>query len=122
MNITLERIATLIPKDDDGEFKHGAIKDFAVSIGYKSGNIVSMWFNGDSDSYKKKLHEIASVYNVSVEWLKGETDKKEKSPTPEGVELDPETIELREIWAGADKEEREALLAMAKMLKARRNK
>lgn len=50
------------------------------------------------------------------------SDQKEKSPAPDGVGLDPETIELRDIWDGADKEEREALLAMAKMLKARRNK
>lgn len=47
---------------------------------------------------------------------------KEKSPTPEGVELDKETIQLREIWDSADPEERKALLAMAEMLKARRNK
>lgn len=50
------------------------------------------------------------------------SDQKEKSPAPDGVGLDPETIELRNIWGGADKEEREALLAMARMLKARRDK
>ncbi len=33
-----------------------------------------MWENGTSVSYTKKLHQIADIYNVSVEWLKGETD------------------------------------------------
>ena len=83
-------------KDEKGDFKHGAIKEFANSIGYKSGNIVSMWFNGDSTSYNGKLHEIAAKYNVSVEWLKGETEQKEKSPAPEGAELIPGYSDLTE--------------------------
>lgn len=67
------------------------------------------------------LSKMALRLGVSVDDLLG-NDQKEKSPAPEGAELDAETIQLREIWDGADKEEREALLAMAKMLKARRNK
>lgn len=46
-----------------------------------------MWINGSSVSYKNKLHEIAIKYNVSVEWLKGETDIKEKPVTVSGDEL-----------------------------------
>ena len=65
--------------------------------------------------------KIADYFGVSVDRVLG-SDQKEKSPTPEGMEPDKETIELREIWNSADQEEREALLAMAKMLKARRNK
>jgi len=65
--------------------------------------------------------KIADYFDVSVDRVLG-SEQKEKSPTPNGVELDAETIELREIWNSADQEEREALLAMAKMLKARRNK
>lgn len=76
MDITLERILSLIPKKDNGDFVHGAKKEFAVSIGFKSGEIVSMWINGSSKSYMGKLHEIAAVHHVSVEWLKGETDIK----------------------------------------------
>lgn len=88
MDITLERILTLLPTKPDGKFVRGSKKDFAVSIGYDSGDIVSMWINGSSTSYKGKLHEIADKYNVSVEWLKGETDIKEKSSVPEmGTEL-----------------------------------
>lgn len=74
MDITLKRILSLIPKKANGQFQHGAISAFASSIGYKNGNVVSQWISGESASYQKKLHEIASVYGVSVEWLKGETD------------------------------------------------
>ena len=76
MDITLERILSLIPKKADGKFVHGAKKEFAISIGYDSGDVISMWEKGTSSSYRLKLHEIAAKYNVSVEWLKGETDEK----------------------------------------------
>ena len=65
---------------------------------------------------------LADELGVTVEYLNGLTDQKEKSPASEDVGLDPETIQLREIWESADREERKALLAMAEMLKARRNK
>ncbi len=81
MDITLERILSLIPRKPDGAYKHGAKKEFAVSIGYDSGDVISMWEKGTSSSYRLKLHEIAAKYNVSVEWLKGETD--EKTPAAE---------------------------------------
>jgi transcriptional regulator with XRE-family HTH domain len=57
---------------------HGAKKEFALSIGYDNGQIVSMWESGASKSYMKKIHEIAAVYNVDPDWLLGKTDKKEK--------------------------------------------
>lgn len=45
-----------------------------------------MWIGGTSSSYQKKLHEIAAVYHVSVEWLKGETDiKNPPGPEAEGL-------------------------------------
>ena len=66
-------------------------KKFAQSIGYDSGDIVSMWINGSSTSYNGKLHEISAKYGVSVEWLRGETDEKEK-PALKESELDSELI------------------------------
>ena len=74
MDIVLERVLSLIPKGKNGKYAHGAKVKFAKSIGYNDGSIVSMWENGTSVSYSKKLHQIADIYNVSVEWLKGETD------------------------------------------------
>ena len=94
MDIVLERILSLIERDPKtGDFKHGAIKQFAVSLGYKSGNIVSMWINGDSRSYTKQLPLIATTYGVSIEWLKGETDVK-KPVTPPGNGLDEQFLNL----------------------------
>lgn len=87
MDITLERILSLIPRKDDGKFVHGALKKFAQSLGYDGGEIVTMWINGSSESYKRKLHEISDKYNVSVEWLKGNTDIKEK-PTAEAMSFE----------------------------------
>lgn len=80
MDITLERILSLIPKKPDGKYVHGAKKDFAESIGLPH-NIVPEWVKGKNKSYTNYLYEIAAKYHVSVEWLKGETD--EKTPAAE---------------------------------------
>ena len=91
MDIVLERILSLLPQKPDGKFIRGSKKKFAQSIGYDSGDIVSMWINGSSTSYNGKLHEISAKYGVSVEWLRGETDEKEK-PALKESELDSELI------------------------------
>lgn len=90
----------------------------AIEIGIKKSN-VTYWKNSRNNPSDVTLAKLADYFGVFVSDL---TEEKEKSPTPNGVELDAETIELREIWNSADQEEREALLAMAKMLKSRRNK
>ena len=74
MDIVLTRILSLIPKKPDGKFVHGALKEFANKLNLKSGNVVSDWMNGRSTSYISYVYQIADIYNVSVEWLKGETD------------------------------------------------
>lgn len=87
MDITLERILSLIPRKDNGDFKHGAQKKFAESIGLKSGNLIADWIKGRSKSYENYIYEISDKYNVSVGWLKGETDIKEK-PTAEAMSFE----------------------------------
>lgn len=87
MDITLERILSLIPQKEDGSFVHGAQKKFAESIGLKSGNLISDWINGRSKSYDSYIYEIADKYDVSVEWLQGYTDVKEK-PTAGAVSFE----------------------------------
>lgn len=74
MDKILERILSLIPRGENGKYLHGARTEFARALGYQDGHVVSMWMNGTSDSYKSKLADIALLYNVSVAWLKGETD------------------------------------------------
>lgn len=83
MDVVLERILSLLPCGENGKIVRGAKKDFAQSIGYDSGDIVSMWIKGTSLSYKNKLHEIAAKYHVSVEWLQGKTEDKSIKETPD---------------------------------------
>lgn len=114
MDIMLSRILSLIPKNESGKYKHGSKADFARSIGYDSGDIVSMWENGSSVSYKKKLHEIAAKYNVSVAWLKGETD--EKTPPTKDVdgvgELSDTEKQLIELFRQLPMDSRESFPAL----------
>jgi transcriptional regulator with XRE-family HTH domain len=126
MDTTLERILSLIPKKEDGSFVHGGKAAFARSIGYDSGEIVSMWIKGSSNSYLKKLHEIAAKYGVSVEWLRGETDERSTAPEPESDELReyldmlrnrPECRMLLSTVKGATKEEVEANVKLIEALR-----
>jgi len=83
MDKTLERILSLIPRKPDGTYVHGEKAKFADNLGM-ARNLVTMWESGQSQSYRNKLHEIAAKYDVSVEWLKGETDEKNPPVDTEG--------------------------------------
>lgn len=100
MDITLERILSLIPRKDDGKFVHGAQKEFAESIGLKSGNLIADWIKGRSKSYENYIYEISDKYNVSVDWLKGNTDIKEK-PTAEAMSFE----DIKRIVLGLSREQ-----------------
>lgn len=86
MDTTLERILTLIPKKENGTFKHGALSQFARPLGFKDGHIVSDWIAGNSESYKNYLYQISALHGVSVEYLRGETDDQgiKEAPATEG--------------------------------------
>ncbi len=88
MDITLERILSLLPTTPDGKIKHGARAEFAKSIGLKSGNLISDWVKGRSRSYEDYVYQIAVKYHVPVAWLQGLTD----DPTPEGIEADTQEV------------------------------
>lgn len=83
MDITLERILSLIPRKPDGTFVHGGKKEFASRTGISNQNVIWDWETGRSESYKNYLWQIAAAYNVSVEWLRGETDDMRPVPAPE---------------------------------------
>ena len=55
-------------------------KDFQKDLGFPK-NAVSEWESGFTKSYRKKLPEIAKYLGVSIEYLLGETDEKEKPAT-----------------------------------------
>lgn len=88
MDAILKRILTLIPKKENGAFKHGALSQFARPLGFKDGHIVSDWIAGNSESYKNYLYQISALHGVSVNWLRGETDdpgiKEAPDPKIEG--------------------------------------
>ena len=85
MDTTLERILTLIPKKENGAFKHGALSQFARPLGFKDGHIVSDWIAGNSESYKNYLYQISALHGVSVEWLRGETDEPVIKEKPSAI-------------------------------------
>lgn len=109
MDITLERILSLIPKKPDGKYVHGAKKQFADALGL-SHNLVTMWEKGQSQSYRGYIYEIAAKYNVSAEWLKGETD--EKSPQPLSVDLGHGEIKTAPITGSGLSAEHQKLLEL----------
>lgn len=113
MEIVLERILSLIPRNEAGKFVHGAKKEFAQSIGYSSGDIVSMWESGLSVSYRNKLHEISAKYDVSVEWLRGETDEK-KLPPPG---MSPERQQLLDLIDSMSDDEVHGLIQIVRAVK-----
>lgn len=110
MDITLSRILSLIPKKPDGKYIHGAKAEFADSLGM-ARNLVTMWESGQSQSYRGKLHEIAAKYDVSVEWLKGETDEKRPVQKDE-----PNKQKLREAVKEMNRDE---LIAMMELVMER---
>mgnify|MGYP002676315481 CR=1 FL=1 len=121
MDITLERMLTLIPKKENGNFKHGALSQFARSIGFKDGHIVSDWIAGNSESYKNYIYQVSALYHVSVEWLQGKTEDKSIKETPdpkiEGVD-DKIALFIR----SASAEELTEISHYIEYLKSKRNK
>lgn len=96
MDIMLERIMSLLPKKADGKIIHGAKKEFADSLGL-SHNLITMWGKGQSKSYRNYVQQISETYNVSVDWLMGITDIKEKSPASEDTELNEKQLLCLEL-------------------------
>lgn len=87
MDIVLERILSLLPHKEDGKLVHGAKKDLADKLGIDK-NIISQWLRGANKSYTGYLYQIADVYGVSVEWLKGETDvRTPKDKTADNTDI-----------------------------------
>lgn len=121
MDITLERILSLIPKKENGDYQHGALKAFANSIGLRSGNLISDWVKGRSESYKNYIYEVSAKYGVSVEWLRGETNDPyagiKKEHALEKSELSMGQLELIELSSKmSDDELRKFIAAMKVML------
>ena len=81
-----------------------------------TANIITDWKSGRLKSYKKYLHGIADFLNVPVEYLRGETDQKEKPST----ENDERLHELYKMTEGLNEAEILALKSFVAGLKANR--
>ena len=121
MDIVLERILSLIPKDPDGKYVHGAKTKFAKKIGYNDGAIVAMWENGSSISYNKKLYQIADQYHVSVEWLQGKTEDKSIKETPD-PKIEGVDDKIAQFIRSASAEELTEISRYIEYLESKRNK
>lgn len=109
MDITLQRILSLIPRKPNGKFVHGAQKEFAQKLNMQS-NLVTMWASGTSKSYRNYIYQIAEEYNVSVEWLKGETDIKEKPAPKNGDGLSDDERIMLEKFRSMSFDDKKAIL------------
>lgn len=80
MDLTLERIVA--------ELKAQGLKkiDLTNHLGLVS-SCFGNWMAGRNTSYRRYLHGIADFLGVSVEYLRGETDVKEKPPVIDGGRL-----------------------------------
>lgn len=119
----LERILSLLDKNQNGEIARGEKSKFASSLCLPH-NVVAEWINGKNKSYRNHLYQISDKYNVSVEWLKGETDIKEKPNLNEGeLDLSGISVVKRDFISAVmdlDDDQVQALSALVVKLKAGR--
>lgn len=93
----------------------------AVELGAKSNSVVAQWKKGSAPR-ADMLQKIADHFGVTVGFLlTGESNTNELPAFVESGEVeDEETIELLEIWGSSNQEDKDFLIATARMLKARR--
>ena len=108
MDITLERI---IQELNVKEIKKTELTEH---LGFSSSAIFGHWLSGRNSSYKKYIHAIADYLNVSVEYLKGETDQKEK-PLTIGEELSEDEKMLLNLFRQIPEERQQAFLEMGRL-------
>lgn len=81
MDITLKRII------EELQTHHKKKTDLTEHLGMVN-SAFGNWIAGRNKSYLKYLHAIADFLDVSVEYLKGETDQKRKPPVIDDKELE----------------------------------
>ena len=75
----------------------------------------------NTDIKLAEVQVLAKELGTTAEYLRGETDQKNKPTLISESELDETTKELFDILTNATEEEREALLNMARLIKRRRD-
>lgn len=103
MDITLERILKL--KKDKGITDAQFQKDIGVYA-----TALSEWKNGKTTSYLKKLPKIAAYFDVSVDYLLGNTDTPKKPIGAQADELSDYDARVLAWFRSLPPEKREAIL------------
>lgn len=99
MEITLTRIMEELKWQKKMQYE---LTDY-LGINYSS---FAAWKAGRNKSYLKYLHAIADFLDVSVEYLKGETDEKKKPSADKGEELTNEKRLIGALYDQVPKEKR----------------
>lgn len=102
----------------EAELKARGIKkaEFYEATGISSATF-SQWRKRKYSPSATNIKQVEDYLGITVE-----IRQKEKPTTENGSELDAETMELLKIWNSIDQDDRDFLIANAKMLKARREK
>jgi transcriptional regulator with XRE-family HTH domain len=109
MNIVLQRIIQELKEQNLKQ------KDLTDHLNI-SENCFGSWKRDANQSYLKYLHAIADFLGVSVEYLRGETDQKEKPP----IGIDERLKELYDMTEGLNETDIIALKSFVAGLKANR--
>ncbi len=94
---------------------------FSKRLGFGQSTI-SNWENGNRTLDVNTATTLANFFNVSVDYLLGNSDLREEMPSEEGVKLDDFTYALFDETKDLTDADKEMLLNMAKMLKERKDK
>ena len=94
--------------------EHSYSQEYVASRLGVSRQAVSKWETDQSAPDTYNLIALAELFNVSVEYLKGETDIREKEKTPTNVGEGEQ--ELFELWNNVPVEKREAFIKLFKAL------
>lgn len=110
MDITLKRII------EELQTQHKKKTDLTEHLGMVN-SAFGNWVAGRNKSYLKYLYAIADFLDVSVEYLKGETDEKKKPSADNGEELTNEKRLLLALFDQIPKEKQaEAINRMIEVL------
>jgi hypothetical protein len=116
MDITLKRI---VESMDAKGIKKIDLTNHLGMVSSAFGN----WIAGRNKSYHKYLYQISDYLDVSVEYLKGETDEKKPASknTTSGDNMFSDTDrKIFEALANMSQSDKEWFLAMIETIKSRR--
>lgn len=110
---TLDKITILLQEQNKTQ------SDLCAYIGVKK-NAYTNWKSGHTTSYKKYLPQIAEYFNVSVDYLVGKTEQKNRAD-PEGPLLTENQQKLYDVSSDLSNEDIEKVIDYIELLKLKNN-